>query len=82
MKAEYSNIQSAGEVNSVEFATATAHFAGNAQVQVSDRMSKFKLFQYIDYLQMTHDLDESEIDQLLLLIKADTEQAILENEIE
>lgn len=83
MRATYSNIKSAGTVCGVEYATATAHLDdGRTSMPVSDRMSKFKLFEYIGKLQEKYGIKETDIDGLLILIKEDAQQAKDESLIE
>lgn len=82
MRATYSNIKLSGSIAGVEFATATCHLPGGTDVPVSDRMSKFKLFDHLAEMQKQYDIKEADIDTLLLLIKEDASQRAAENEIE
>jgi len=82
MRATYKNVQAAGNVNGVEYATAEATFAKDVTVKAMDRMSAFKLFQELEYLQQRYGILEGDMDKLLLLFKDDAQQQILESEIE
>lgn len=83
MRATYSNVTPGALVAGVEFAKATATIVGaGTDIPVSDRLSKFKLFTYIELIQSKYGIPEEEIDQLLILIKEDASQSALESEIE
>ena len=83
MRASYSNIKSTGSVCGVEYATATMTVAENgATMQVTDRLSKFKLFEHLGELQSNYGIPEADIDTLLLLMKEDASQRQSESEIE
>ena len=81
MRVKYENIKASALVCGVEYATSDAKIA-ESTMQVSDRMSKFKLFTFLEGMQEKYGIEETDIDSLLLLIKRDAEQGHLESFIE
>jgi len=83
MRASYSNVKPTGSVYGVEYATATMTVAENgATMQVTDRLSKFKLFEHLSEVQRNYGIPETDIDTLLLLMKEDARQRQAESEID